>query len=72
MYTVPALIARATRCALPTFCVHRPAARPNWVSLARLSTSASSSKGITDSTGPKISSCATRMELLTPASTVGW
>ena len=41
------------------------------VSFAILIASASSSKGITQATGPKISSRAARSSLLTGASTVG-
>src|ERR1700733_6542040 len=52
-------------------CVHTPAARPYTVSLAIAIASSSSSNGMTDRTGPKISSCAIRIWLLTPVKIVG-
>src|SRR5271170_4814936 len=51
--------------------VHSEPDRPYGVSLANRTASASSSKGITTTTGPKISSVAARSFGLTGASTVG-
>ncbi len=45
--------------------------RPYFESFAIRTASLSSSKGMTTSTGPKISSCAMRMELSTSAKIVG-
>jgi hypothetical protein len=45
--------------------------RPYWMSLAMRIASASSSNGIRQATGPKISSCAIFMRLSTSANTVG-
>ena len=59
------------RIARPMSCVHTAAARPKRTSLAMRSASASSSKRITDSTGPNTSSCAMRMWLRTPVKMVG-
>ena len=42
------------------------------MSLATRTASSSSSKAMTARTGPKISSRATRMSMVTPAYTVGW
>src|SRR6266404_277960 len=68
---MPALMALVIRSARRTSSVHTVAARPYSVSLASLMASASSSKGITDSTGPKISSRAMLMSLDTSANSVG-
>lgn len=48
------------------------AARPNRVAFASSTASASSSKGATATTGPKISSWKIRASLATSAKTVGW
>ena len=69
--TMPASILRARRSTLLTSWVQMYDARPYSTSLARRSPSASSLNGSRHATGPKISSCATRMRLSTSASTVG-
>src|SRR5437763_1727690 len=51
--------------------VHTEATRPNGVPLATATASSSSAATSTESTGPKISSCATRMPGSTPVSGVG-
>src|SRR5471032_1346160 len=70
-HTLPARRALAVRCALEMFDVHTAAARPYWVSLAIAMASSTLSKAITDSTGPKISSWAIFMALVTPSKIVG-
>ena len=69
--TVPACRSSAKRSALLVSLVQIPAARPKSTSLASDRNSSSSFHAITESTGPKISSCATLMSLRTPAITVG-
>ena len=54
-----------------TSALHTPPASPYTESLAIATASSSSSNGMNDTTGPKISSRATRIELTTSASTVG-
>ncbi|MCY1466534.1 hypothetical protein D9M71_848680 [compost metagenome] len=70
-HTLPARRALAVRCALEMSAVHTPAARPYGVSLAMLIASSVESKVMTDSTGPKISSWAIFMALVTPSKMVG-
>ncbi len=69
--TMPDLIARATRWPRAGSPVQTVAKRPYWTSFAIRIASFSSSNGIAVTTGPKISSCATVIEVSTPASTVG-
>ena len=59
---VPASRLAITRWARWMSRVKTPAASPNWVALARATTSCSSSKASTHITGPKISSRAIRIE----------
>ena len=68
---LPASIPRAARSARPTSRVQIEPESPNEVSLAMEMASASSSKGITTTTGPKISSVTTAAAGSTGASTVG-
>jgi len=69
--TLPARTARAVLWALEMSEVQMPAARPYGVSLAMAMASSAVSKVITDSTGPKISSWAIFMALVTPSKMVG-
>ena len=69
--TVPALIRLATRWPRAGSPVHTVAISPYRTSFAIRIASFSSSKGMTVTTGPKISSCATVIAFSTPASTVG-
>ncbi|MDT4890740.1 hypothetical protein FQZ97_1276490 [compost metagenome] len=63
---------RGTRfIALVRSLVHRLAARPYSLSLAMAMACSSSSKGITESTGPNTSARATDIAWVTSASTVG-
>src|SRR5262249_20737486 len=71
MPTVPARIALVTRMARLMSPVHTVAARPYSVSLAIRIASSSSANGITDSTGPKISSRAMLMSFDTSVNSVG-
>src|SRR5215831_11889094 len=71
MPTVPALMALVIRSARLMSLVQTVAARPYWVSLAIRTASSSSLNGITDSTGPKISSRAMLMSLVTSVNSVG-
>jgi len=67
----PVRIDRATLMARPRSRVQSDPERPYWTSFASRIASASSPKGMMAATGPKISSCATRMRLSTSANTVG-
>src|SRR5919106_1676253 len=69
--TVPASSRSARRSALLTSDVQMPDASPYSTPLASASSSSSSFHGITERTGPKISSWATFMSLRTPLITVG-
>src|SRR5260221_14770360 len=69
--TVPARIALETRKARLMSDVYTPAPRPYGESLAIRIASSSSANGITDRTGPKISSRAIGHELSTSANSVG-
>ena len=69
--TIPALMAPATRWTRDTSAVKIPAARPNSVSLAMATASASVSKESTDMTGPKSSTRVLRMSWSGHPSTVG-
>ena len=69
--TVPDLIRAATRWPRAGSPVQTVAIRPYFTSFAMRIASFSSSNGITVTTGPKISSCATVIALSTFASTVG-
>ena len=71
MPTIPDLMRAATRWPRDGSPVHTVANRPYLMSLAMRIASFSSSNGITVTTGPKISSCATVIRLSTFASTVG-
>ncbi len=71
MPTVPARSALVSRIARLRSLVHTVAARPYSVSLAIRTASSSSLKGITDRTGPKISSRAMLMSLDTSVNRVG-
>ncbi|KAG7254896.1 hypothetical protein CRUP_022948 [Coryphaenoides rupestris] len=64
VHTRPAWSRRATRCTLPTSRDHTRTPLP------RATASSSVSKGLTQTTGPKISSCMTREPSATPVSTV--
>ena len=66
-----ALMPSAIRIARPMSRVQTPEARPKRTSLAIASASASSLNLITESTGPKTSSWAMRIRLVTPAKIVG-
>ena len=68
---LPASTARLTRSARPRSRVQIEPERPNALSLAIRTASASSSKGTTATTGPKISSCSTRSAGSLGISTVG-
>ena len=70
-YDLPSLT-EATRCAVPRFRVHTPAASPSSLSLASRTTSSSVSNGMIDATAPKISSRLTRIPFSVPVKTVGW
>src|SRR5439155_577686 len=63
---------RAIACALPTSCVHTPAARPYTVSFALAIASSRSSKCHAATTGPKTSSRATRAAAGGSSKTVGF
>jgi hypothetical protein len=69
--TCPACIRRASRTARPMSDVHTHAFSPYRVPLAISTASSSESKLSTDSTGPKISSCAIRMSGVTRSKIVG-
>ena len=71
MPTVPDLIRAATRWPRAGSPVQTVAISPYLTSFAIRIASFSSSNGITVTTGPKISSCATAIALSTCASTVG-
>ncbi|MCY1461595.1 hypothetical protein D3C76_1019580 [compost metagenome] len=70
-HTLPARSARAVRWALEMSAVQTAAARPYGVSLAIAMASSALSNAMTDSTGPKISSWAIFIALLTPSKIVG-
>jgi hypothetical protein len=69
--TVPARSFRATRWARFTSRVHTAAASPYGESFATRTASSSSSTSMTDRTGPKISSRATRISFRTAPRIVG-
>ena len=69
--TTPARSARAVRIAFVMSFVQTAAAKPYSLSFASATTSSTASNGITDMTGPKISSRAILAELSTSAKTVG-